>query len=149
MKKSIVILMLAVLFLSGMAFTEERSFGLGIILGEPTGLSLKKWIGKTTAIDAAVAWSFKQDSFHVHADYLLHNFSLFEVKKGKLLLYYGLGGSLSTEAEVRVGVRIPVGLSYSIEDTHLETFFEIAPLLDLTPGTEFSLMGGIGIRYFF
>ncbi len=149
MKKPVMILTLAVLCLSSTALAQERGFGLGVILGEPTGLSLKNWTGPKTAIDGAAAWSFTQGSFHVHVDYLLHSFGLFNVEKGKLLLYYGIGGSLDTEEELRVGVRIPVGLNYNFEQAPLDIFFEIAPLLDLTPSTEFRIQGGIGIRYFF
>lgn len=150
MKRLAVVLTLFILFLSAAASAKERSFGLGIIVGEPTvGISFKKWMTSTTAIDAAAAWSFTNDSFHLHADYLWHNSSLFKVERGKLLLYYGLGGRISTEAELRVGARVPVGLSYSIENFPLDIFVEIGPIVDLTPATEFRLTGGLGIRYFF
>ena len=33
----------------------RQGFGIGLIVGEPTGLSAKKWLSDTTAIDAAVA----------------------------------------------------------------------------------------------
>ncbi len=150
MKKLLTIIFLVALFLPLAVFAKEKSFGLGIILGEPTGVSLKKWTGSSTAIDGAAAWSFTGGgSLHIHVDYLIHNSSLFDVKKGKLLFYYGPGGRLKTEAEVRVGFRIPVGLSYEIEDTPLDVFLEIAPTLDLVPNTQFWITGGVGIRYFF
>jgi hypothetical protein len=149
MKRLILILALFVLFLPCVILAKERDFGLGVIVGEPTGLSFKKWMTKTAAIDAAAAWSFVDDSFHIHADYLLHSFSVFKVERGKLLVYYGLGGRISTEAELRVGIRVPAGLSYTFENSPLDIFFEIGPILDLTPATEFRLTGGLGIRYFF
>ena len=149
MKRLVLILALFVLFLPCVASTKESGFGLGVIIGEPTGLSLKKWITTTAAIDGAAAWSFVDGSFHVHGDYLLHNSSLFKVEKGKLLFYFGLGGRISTEAELRVGVRIPVGLSYAFENSPLDIFFEIGPVLDLIPATDIRLTGGLGIRYFF
>ena len=33
----------------------RQGFGIGLIVGEPTGLSAKKWLSDATAIDAAVA----------------------------------------------------------------------------------------------
>jgi hypothetical protein len=149
MKRLAVVLTFFILFLPAAASAKERSFGLGVIVGEPTGLSFKKWMTKTAAVDAAAAWSFVDGSFHVHADYLLHSFDLFKVERGKLLLYYGLGGRISTKAELRVGARVPVGLSYSVENSPLDIFFEIGPILDLAPATEFRLTAGLGIRYFF
>jgi hypothetical protein len=150
MKRLLTIIFLIALFSPLAIFAKEKNIGLGIILGEPTGVSLKKWTGSSTAIDGAAAWSFTGGgSFHLHIDYLVHNSSLFEVKRGRLLLYYGLGGRLKTEADVRVGFRIPVGLNYEIEDTPLDVFFEIAPMLDLAPNTKFWFTAGVGIRYFF
>ena len=42
---------------------------LGVILGEPTGLSAKYWMSQETALDFGAAWSFKGDGqFHLHVD---------------------------------------------------------------------------------
>lgn len=137
-------------FFPGAIVAQDKGFGLGIILGEPTGLSLKNWVGSKTALDFAVAWSFvNSDSLHLHADYLIHNFGLFKVKKGTLILYYGIGGRVKTEKKSRVGVRIPIGINYILEKAPLDIFLELAPLFDLIPNTDFGITGGIGIRYYF
>jgi hypothetical protein len=130
--------------------------GIGIIVGEPTGLSMKFWQSRSTAIDLAAAWSFSDDgAFHVHADYLWHNFNLFKVSKGRLPLYYGIGVRVKVyddnrDDDVIVGLRIPVGLDYLFGGgTPLDIFFEVVPILDLNPDTEFSLNASIGMRYWF
>lgn len=143
-------LALGIVFFLSSSAAQGSDLGLGLILGEPTGLSLKSWLGNRTALDFAAAWSFaNNDSLHFHADYLVHDFSQFKVKKGKLPLYYGIGGRVKTEKKSRIGVRIPVGVCYIFEKTPLEIFFELAPLLDLVPKTDFGITGGIGIRYYF
>lgn len=120
---------------------------LGIILGEPTGISLKQWQSGSTAIDGAVAWSFgRHESVHLHADYLKHN--PLDVNTGSLYLYYGLGARAILSDNARFGARIPVGLQYIINSSRLSLFFEVAPTFDLAPATEFGVDGGIGIRYF-
>lgn len=120
---------------------------LGIILGEPTGISLKLWQSGSTAIDAAVAWSFgKHESVHIHADYLKHK--PLDVSSGSLYLYYGIGARALLADNARFGARIPVGLQYIVPASRLSLFFEVAPLLDLAPATDFGVNGGIGIRYF-
>ncbi len=150
MKKGVLILALAILFLSGIARSQEKDFGLGIILGEPTGISAKKWLDDKSALDGAVAWSLvTPSSFHLHADYLYHNFNIFNVKKGKLPLYFGIGFRIRIGDEDRVGIRIPVGICYIFEQSPLDIFFELGPVLDLTPATRLRLTSSVGIRYFF
>ena len=150
MVKSIVFFVLTVVLLRADALAQSSGFGLGIILGEPTGISGKLWTGKSTAIDGAIAWSSgKNSALHLHADYLLHNFNLFKVEKGKLPLYYGIGGRVNLQNDTSVGVRIPVGINYIFANAPFDIFLEIVPLLDLVPNTEFRLNAGLGVRYFF
>jgi len=150
MFRSIVSFLLTVVLLYSAAVAQEKNFGLGIIAGEPTGLSGKLWTEKRTALDAAVAWSFgKGSKLYLHGDYLFYNFNLFNVESGQLPLYYGIGGKLKLGGDNTVGIRIPVGLNYIFANAPLDVFFEIVPVLDLIPGTEFDLNGGVGIRYFF
>jgi hypothetical protein len=151
MKRQIIITVMLVTLTAGTA-GAQHDFGLGIIVGEPTGLSGKFWLSQNSAIDGAVAWSFEgEDAFHLHMDYLLHSFDLIRVDKGKLPLYYGIGGRIKFDEEdnARVGLRIPVGLEYIFTGERVDLFLEIVPLLDLVPDTDFSLNGGIGVRYFF
>lgn len=120
---------------------------LGIILGEPTGLSFKAWQGNNSAIDGAVAWSFGENgSVHLHADYLLHKW--LDVETGGLAFYYGLGARAVFADDSKFGARIPVGLQYLFPDTRLSMFFEVAPTLNLIPDTDFGVNGGIGVRFF-
>jgi hypothetical protein len=125
---------------------------LGIILGQPTGLSGKLWTGKTTAFDAGAAWSLAGDEyFQVHGDFLFHNFNLFKVDSGQMALFYGFGGRLAIfeNAEDRVSIRVPVGISYEFAKTSIELFLEVVPMLDILPETVADIGGGVGFRYFF
>jgi hypothetical protein len=150
MKRIFLIMVFVMLSFSATTYAQDHGFGLGIIVGEPTGVSLKAWTGNRTALDFAVAWSFgRNDALHLHVDYLFHNFNLFKVEKGDLVLYYGIGGRVKAEEKARVGVRIPIGISYFFGSDPIEIFFELGPILDLAPSTDFYMTGGIGIRYFF
>lgn len=150
MRNKIAFCFLFLLLLSGPVAAQESGTGIGIILGEPTGISLKGWVSGKTAVDFAVAWSFVgKDSLHIHADYLVHDFSFFRVREGTLALYYGIGGRIKGQKNARVGVRVPVGLCYIFENIPLDIFLEIGPLLDLTPATEFEMTASIGARYYF
>jgi hypothetical protein len=149
-RKVISLLLVLVLSLSVSTMAQTKKFGLGIILGEPTGVIFKYWTSPTTAFDVAGSWNFVgENSFHLHADYLFHNYDLFKVDKGKLPVYYGIGARLSLEDRTRFGVRIPVGLSYMFDKAPFDIFLEIGPVLDLVPATEFNILGFIGFRYYF
>ena len=164
MKKTNVITVLAVaMVLCGIANAAPRDgMGIGVIVGEPTGISLKKWIGDDRALDAGIAWSFSEnDSLHLHADYLFHRFDLMsgpEVK-GQLPLYFGIGARVKLKEEnngrgrndgdALVGVRVPLGISYLFADAPFDLFAEIVPVLDVAPDTDFDLNAAIGARFYF
>ena len=135
--------------------SQDKGFGMGIIIGEPTGLSLKGWISPASAIDAGLAWSFvNEGSLHIHVDYLYHMFNVIDVSSGKMPLFVGVGGRIKIKdkkhnPDNRFGIRIPFGFAYMFSGAPVDIFLEIAPVLDLTPATDLSVNGGIGFRYFF
>ncbi len=147
--KKLLLIAIVSLFSLGV-FAQDSGLGLGLIFGEPTGLSAKMWTSERTAIDAAVAWSFSGVGwFHIHADFLLHNYDIISVSKGKLPLYYGVGAYTSFSSDFGLGVRVPLGLAYQFEGAPVDIFAEIVPGLALLPDIGFYIGGGIGVRYFF
>jgi len=131
---------------------DHGDIGVGVIVGEPTGLSAKMWTTQSTGFDLGLAWSWSGDGhFHIHADYLFHDFGIFDVSKGTLPLYVGIGGRMlfRDNADDKIGVRIPVGLEYYFESWPIAVFGEVVPILDLAPSTDFELNGGLGVRFYF
>lgn len=139
----------------------QKGLGLGVILGEPTGVSLKAWISENHAVDAAAAWSYSQnDSFQFHADYLFHEFGLIQAEEipGKFPVYFGVGGRIKLERENNgrgrndhhslVGVRVPFGVSYLFPDVPVDLFFEVVPILNLAPDSQVDLNAAIGARFY-
>ena len=124
--------------------------GVGIMGGEPSGLSLKWWNGNT-AVDAAVGWSLGHDNFYVHCDYVWHR--RFEGMDfgARAPFYYGIGGRFVSHenSDARIGVRVPLGFDYMFDNGRFDIFLEIVPMFDLMPETDFDLGGGIGARYYF
>lgn len=139
----------------------KDGLGLGIVLGEPTGLSLKVRTSGDQAISAAAAWSFTDNpSFQFHLDYLFHNFEILSSpgQKGQFPLYYGFGGRVKLkdnsenahkDNETLAGIRLPLGISYLFENARVDLFAEIAPILDVVPKTEFGWGAGFGARFYF
>jgi hypothetical protein len=129
---------------------QDKGLGLGLVFGEPTGLSAKLWTSERTALDAALAWSFSEAGWlHLHADFLMHNYDLISVSEGKFPVYFGLGAYLAFSSELGLGARVPLGLAYQFEGAPVEAFAEIAPGLSLFPAIGLYIGGGIGARYFF
>jgi hypothetical protein len=146
--KSLSILFL--LFFVSIVNAQSSGPGLGIIVGEPTGISFKYWTGSTTAFDAALAWSFTDEgAFHIHGDYLFHNMRLISVPDGMLPFYYGIGARIKTANDTKFGIRVPLGLAYLFQTAPIDIFLEIVPILDLTPKTNFAINAALGARYFF
>jgi hypothetical protein len=136
---------------AGLSYGDtSHNVGLGIMLGEPTGLTVKWWPSQTTAFDVGAAWSFvNEKNFQIHGDFLLHNFNLFRVETGRMALYYGAGARIKFADDLTISLRVPIGISYEFERTPVELFLEVVPMLDLIPSTEPNMAGAIGFRYYF
>lgn len=129
---------------------NAQSTELGVIIGEPTGVSAKFWTSGNSAMDLGVAWSLSESGtihdpsgrMHIHSDYLWHFWSDSDVA-----LYLGLGGRLLFEDETQFAARLPFGLQFNV-GRRLGIFFELAPTLPIMPETEsdFDINGGAGIR---
>jgi len=146
MRKLFTILVMILIVFAGPVTAKGEGIGLGIIFGEPTGLSGKMWLGGNTAIVGAAAWSFGDNgAIHLHADYLFHKNDLLEFAS----LYYGLGVKVKLTDDVQLGIRIPVGLVHKLNDAPIDIFLEIVPGVNLVPSTGFGVNGGLGARYYF
>ncbi|MCF8379418.1 MAG: hypothetical protein K9H49_07565 [Bacteroidales bacterium] len=130
-------------------YAQEERLGLGIVVGEPTGISVKYWTGSTIALDGALAWSFNHDgSLYLHGDFLVHDFELIDIMSGRMPVYYGFGAKLILKDDPLFGGHVPIGLAYMLEDTPLDVFIEIRPGINLFPSTRFDISGGIGVRFY-
>jgi len=132
--------------------------GVGVMVGEPTGLSVKYWLDDEQAIDGAVGWSFSgKDSLHLHADYLVHRFDFFDNPEDAeglagTAFYYGVGARLKDkdrDDDTAFGIRIPLGITHLFADAPFDLFAEIVPLVDLTPDVDLDLNVAVGLRFYF
>jgi hypothetical protein len=127
----------------------QKDFGIGIIIGDPTGVSAKVYTGSENAFDFAAAWSFEgKGHLLFQADYVWHS-SLSRTSSGMFELYYGIGGRVIFSDDPTVGLRIPIGIDYIFSSAPVDIFLEVVPVLDLIPSTDFDLNGGIGVRFWF
>ena len=125
--------------------------GLGLILGAPVGVSAKYYFTKTIALDAAVGWALSEDNFRIHSDVLFHNYKLLsKLFEGfPMVLYYGAGAKFVFADDLIMGVRVPVGVLHNFKKPSIDVFFEVVPVVQLTPDVDFDFDAAIGARYFF
>jgi hypothetical protein len=143
---------LSTIFWAVVASANGENLGVGLMVGAPTGLSLKAWQDSIHAIDVGLGWTAEHnESFHLHADYLFHDFSVFKPGTGRMPLYYGVGGTISRKSgdNTHVGIRVPFGISYFVAKSPLEIFGELAPRADLSPSSHFTVDAALGIRFYF
>jgi hypothetical protein len=134
------------------ATAQDKGFGLGVILGEPTGLSAKYWLDNATALDFGLAYSFIQSTnvLSIHCDYIYHNYGLVKSEL-RLPVYYGFGARLGSRSDDKgtLGARGVIGIAYLDRQNPFDIFAEIAPVFDLFPKTALHIELAIGARYFF
>ncbi len=148
-KKSRLTLFLFIIILSILTLIPDEApaqgLGIGIIIGEPTGLSAKYHFG-SGGIDLAIAWNIKNDKLAIHSDYLYHIPGIAD----PLILFVGIGIYVVVWEDFGLaGIRIPLGMEYILKEVPLGFFAEIVPGLDLIPSTDFSLQAALGIRWYF
>ncbi|MEQ9280623.1 MAG: hypothetical protein RLN83_14100 [Balneola sp.] len=124
------------------------NFGIGVMLGEPSGLTIKKWLSDNSAFDIGAAWSLsdKTEALHLHSDFLFH--SWFE-DNPNLAFYYGIGVRTILDSNAKLGVRIPFGLNYVFENIPFDAFVEAVPIVDIAPDTRLAGNGAVGLRFYF
>ncbi len=153
MKKTYILLVIVSLFIiSNLNFAQQKGFGLGVVLGEPTGISAKYWLSSGTALDFGLGYSFTSSNsvFDFYADYVFHSSDMINSTEN-FVVYYGPGARLKIreDADSRLGVRGVIGILWIPRGTSFDVFVEVAPILDIIPATKFDFSGGIGGRYFF
>lgn len=160
MKHCIVLLIvLLMLIIHSQSNAQGRKYELGVIIGEPTGLSMKLWTSDINAIDFGLGWSLRaergpgyytgSDRIHFHMDYLWHSFDAIHSSE-RFPLFYGVGGLLNTGAgyDNTVAVRGVFGISWLPHNTSLDVFLELVPSLQLVTTSAITFNAAFGLRIF-
>jgi len=157
----------SLLLANSSAFAANQKFGLGIVLGEPSGLTGKVWSDHRAAIDFGLAFAF-DDYILMYADYLHHFPGAFGSSSpfvAQLNPYLGIGAIVafdtnnnfnanrrffsSGSGSVGLGARIPLGIEWRPSHPTIGVFVELVPGLAILPATDGLVEGGVGVRYYF
>lgn len=148
--------------LHGRRFDANKTFGLGLELGDPTGLTGKYFVQSDQAIQFGLGGVllFDHTGFNVYGDYLWHPISLAGTEDFELPFFIGVGARFWTfeyndpsERVSAFGIRIPIGIAFDFNNAPLDIFFQIVPTVDFFSGYRrdayLDFDASIGIRYWF
>ena len=158
----VVVMAVAVPGMASAQAVDKGSFGVGIIIGEPTGITAKLYLDDDTAVQAAIGSAFISGGLQAHADYLWHPWLLEERDSFALPVYVGPGARLiqydqgrDGDDYVALGARAVAGFLFDFKEVPLDAFAEVAGVLELRFGTDendglgLALNAGAGVRYYF
>lgn len=158
-----VLLFLLLAFNESYSFSPKgKTFGFGIMLGEPTGLTGKYWLEKDKALAFALGNSYL-GNLRIGADYLFH-FNAFESRIVNLYagpgMAMGLGDSggwwykdkkekwYKDRGEIGIGIRGVCGINIVPKNSPLEIFIEAGLMIGIVPGLYSNFEGAAGIRFY-
>lgn len=154
------------------SFEANKTFGLGIELGEPDGLTGKVFVSRSGAIDFGIGEIYDHyyygDGLHIYGDYLWHPVLLANTPSFELPFYIGVGarfwdftycvGNVCNYDGNAIGIRVPLGIDFDFNNVPLDIFVQAVPVLDFLGGDyytrynhreHFGIDGSVGVRFWF
>jgi len=139
---------------------DKGTFGIGLIIGEPTGICGKLYLKDDQAIQAAVGGAFIGGGVQVSGDYVFHPYILQTRDSFVLATYVGPGVRFiqystgrGDASFVALGLRATGGLLFDFKTVPLDAFLEVAGVFEYAfedgEGAGIALNAGAGVRYYF
>jgi hypothetical protein len=132
-----------------LAQVKSGSVGIGLQVGDPSGLTLKFYNAGKASVDILAAWDLNDYLFvNVHA---LYQKPLGSARNA--YFFYGPGAFIAFRERGRYedyfGVGISGNFGLNVFFDQFELFAQITPRLQVIESTDGDLGGGIGLRYYF
>jgi hypothetical protein len=138
---------------------DKGTVGVGIIIGEPTGICAKLYLKDDQAIQGAVGGAFVGGGIQIHADYVFHPWILQDRDTFVLPVYLGPGlrfiqyNNGRSASYFAPGLRAVIGMLFDFKNVPLDAFVEVAGVLEYRfvtgKGVGVALNAGAGLRYYF
>jgi len=132
----------------------DGPMGIGVFLGQPTGVTFEMDLSDTSWLDFKATWSFAggHGGFNIllQGNYEYAFPDLLAIEQVTFTPFVG-GGVFANvyDGGASIGVRVPAGLSYRFRNVPLELFLEVGLDMNLIPVFGLDGSGGLGIRYRF
>ena len=150
------------IFISTFTFIKEKNLfdvgektnGIGLSIGEPSGLSYERRLQNGNSVTGALGFgAFGENKFIFSTHYTWNQ----NFKKPWPNWYIGVGDQIFTRkegnsdgTETIFGVTTPLGISYSFTPKRSwKVFAEITPIFELGPDfADIHMQGSLGFRFF-
>lgn len=132
---------------SGQTTRSQGQFGVGLQIGNPTGLTTKYYARKQAALVLLGSWNL--DKFLLFSSHIVYEHT---IPDSPLLFFIGPGFFLGnrdekSDRDIEIGASSMFGLNFFVE--HFEVFLQVTPDLQVWPQRKAFVGGTVGIRYFF
>lgn len=152
------------------------SLGLGLVLGEPSGIGARYWVTERVAAQLLLGGTFRHGGVATVADVVYALPGIASRSVARFDLSFGVGLELAraqhevtsgdpdghhchdeprpychSQSGVRValfGLRGLAGASMVLTKLPLELYIELGPIVRMTPSVGLELLGGLGARYY-
>ena len=146
------------MLIAGLAQAQENNLAVGLKLGEPTGINIRKYFNGVNAFDITIGTyggllnndrkyrgsdgRYKNAGMSIQAHYLWHNAFFFFVY---VHIYYGLGAQVNSrrsypdrlkgdfEKNISLGGSALGGVEYFIPNNRISVFLEAGTYVELLP----------------
>jgi hypothetical protein len=135
------------------ASSDKGRVGIGIVLGAPTGFSVKYWETPRVAWQGSIGGMFN-GGVMIGADCLLHENAF---RNPQVPFYYGpgvffgsagFGGPDYGHGKAALGIRAAFGVTFISRDYPFDAAVELGPSLLLTPTVGMGLQLSVAIRFY-
>ena len=139
------------------AHSQNQNWGIGLRLGDPTGVSAKKYLGANNGLELALGSNLEGRGIQFLAHYLFH----FPVGNAQgLHWYYGFGAQIEDhhhdnedigrDGETEFGADGVLGLEYTFNNGRLSAYLDGILFLEIIDDPfDLELDAGVGLRYNF
>lgn len=137
---------------------NRADIGVGIVLGEPTGITGKIYLSREHALDVTLGTGTydngRDSGLWLSVVYLWHPSVLHSDPAFDLGWHFGVGGFVTdhqVQSDAAIGARVPVGLDFTLHDVPLQFFIDVSADVEIVPDPVQDLWLGLGLggRYFF
>jgi hypothetical protein len=138
----------------------QSGVGLGIVLGDPSGITLKLPLSGSSAVDFVLGVDTNNgigdDDAQFHVDWLYSPAVLGRGPGFTVPFYFGIGGVIEFDDDgfdddFDIGARVPIGIAFEFQSVPLELFLEFGMevLFINDDGDDLDFDGMLGLRFYF
>jgi hypothetical protein len=150
MFRRIIFSILLLMLIAQVGISQSSGLGLGLALGNPTGIDLKGWVTRTGALHLSFGWPAldAHGGTALSAEYLWHS-HVFRSHE-RFPIFYGVGGFFGFGGGTNViAGRGILGIEWWPRGSDFDIFLQIMPAIYFEPTSEFDFDFQFGVRYFF